>query len=164
MAVDEPPFDDVRVRQAFRLIADRQALIDGALSGYGTIGNDLAGSGLPYYMEACRGARQDLDRARALLAEAGQENLEVTLHTSDIVPGFVEAATLFAEQAKAAGVTVNIKREAANAYFNTVLLYTKLPFAQSFWTYSSLAAWYTQSLLSDAVWNETHFRDEATTS
>ena len=103
---------------------------------------------------------QDLEQARSLLAEAGHENLEVTLHTSDIVPGFVEAATLFAEQAREAGVTVNIKREAANAYFDTSLLYTKLPFAQSFWTYSSLAAWYTQSVLSDAVWNETHFRDE----
>ena len=60
-----------------------------------------------------------------------------------------------------AGVTVNIKREAANAYFDTNLLYTKLPFAQSFWTYSSLAAWYTQAVLSDAVWNETHFREKA---
>ena len=159
MAVDEEPFDDVRVRQAFRLIADRQALIDGALSGYGTIGNDLAGSGLPYYMDV-EAPAQDLEQARSLLAEAGHENLEVTLHTSDIVPGFVEAATLFAEQARDAGVTVNVKREASNAYFDTSLLYTKLPFAQSFWTYSSLAAWYTQALLSDAVWNETHFRDE----
>jgi peptide/nickel transport system substrate-binding protein len=158
MRVDQPPFDDVRVRQAFRLIADRQALIDGALGGYGTVGNDLAGSGLPYYMEA-EAPEQDLEQARSLLAEAGQENLEVTLHTSDIVPGFVEAATLFAEQAREAGVTINVKREAANAYFDTSLLYTKLPFAQSFWTYSSLAAWYTQALLSDAVWNETHFRD-----
>ena len=33
---------------------------------------------------------QDLEQARSL-AEAGHENLEVTLHTSDIVPGFVEA-------------------------------------------------------------------------
>jgi peptide/nickel transport system substrate-binding protein len=158
MAIDEPPFDDVRVRQAFRLIADRQALIDGALSGYGTLGNDLAGNGLPYFLDVDP-PEQDLEQAQALLAEAGKENLTVTLHTSDIVPGFVEAATLFAEQAKGAGVTVNVKREAANAYFDTSLLYTKLPFAQSFWTFSSLATWYTQAVLSDAVWNETHFRD-----
>jgi peptide/nickel transport system substrate-binding protein len=158
MAVDEPPFDDVRVRQAFRLIADRQALIDGALSGFGTLGNDLAGKGLPYFLDV-EPPEQDLEQARALLEQAGKANLSVTLHTSDIVPGFVEAATLFAEQAKGAGVTVNVKREAANAYFDTSLLYTKLPFAQSFWTFSSLAAWYTQAVLSDAVWNETHFRD-----
>ncbi|HET9546154.1 MAG TPA: ABC transporter substrate-binding protein [Gaiellaceae bacterium] len=161
MAVDQPPFDDVRVRQAFRLIADRQALIDGALFGYGSLGNDLAGKGLPFFAEDLAPREQDLDEARSLLQQAGQENLTVTLHTSDIVPGFVEAATLFAEQAKGAGVTVNVKREAANAYFDTSLLYTKLDFAQSFWTFSSIPIWYEQALLSDAVWNETHWRDPA---
>ncbi|MDW8339074.1 MAG: ABC transporter substrate-binding protein [Thermoleophilia bacterium] len=160
MRVDTPPFDDVRVRQAFRLIPDRQALIEGALAGFATVGNDLAGKGLPYFLDV-EPPEQDLERAQALLREAGHESLTVTLHTSDIVPGFVEAATLFAEQAKGAGVTVNVKREAANAYFDTSLLYTKLPFAQSFWTLSSLAAWYTQAVLSDAVWNETHFKDPA---
>ena len=161
MAVDIPPFDDVRVRQAFRLIADRQALIDGALFGFGSLGNDLAGKGLPFFAEDLPVREQDLEQAQALLAEAGQENLTVTLHTSDIVPGFVEAATLFAEQAKGAGVTVEVKKEPANAYFDTSLLYTKLDFAQSFWTFSSIPLWYEQALLSDAVWNETHWRDQA---
>ena len=162
MAVDIAPFDDVRVREAFRLIPDRQALIDGALFGFGTVGNDLAGKGMPFYAEDLPPREQDLDEARALLAAAGHENLTVTLHTSDIVPGFVEAATLFAQQAQGAGVTVNVKREPANAYFDTSLLYTKLDFAQSFWTYSSIPLWYEQSLLSDAVWNETHWRDPET--
>jgi peptide/nickel transport system substrate-binding protein len=161
MAVDQPPFDDVRVRQAFRLIADRQALIDGALFGYGSLGNDLAGKGLPFFADDLPPREQDLEQARSLLQQAGRENLTVTLHTSDIVPGFVEAATLFAEQAKGAGVTVNVKKEAANAYFDTSLLYTKLDFAQSFWTFSSIPIWYEQALLSNAVWNETHWRDPA---
>ena len=159
MAVDIAPFDDERVRQAFRLIPDRQALIDGALFGFGTAGNDLAGQGLPFFAEDLPPREQDLEQARSLLKQAGAENLKVTLHTSDIVPGFVEAATLFAQQAKGAGVTIEVKKEPANAYFDTSLLYTKLDFAQSFWTFSSLPIWYEQSLLSDAVWNETHWRE-----
>jgi peptide/nickel transport system substrate-binding protein len=162
MAVDIEPFDDPRVREAFRLIADRQALIDGALFGFASVGNDLAGKGLPFFAEDLVPREQDLEQATALLREAGRENLEVTLHTSDIVPGFVEAATLFAEQAQGAGVTINVKREPANAYFDTSLLYTKLDFAQSFWTFSSIPLWYEQALLSDAVWNETHWRDPET--
>ena len=162
MAVDIEPFDDPLVRQAFRLIADRQALIDGALFGFASIGNDLPGKGLPFHAEDLPPREQDLDQAASLLRQAGKENLTVTLHTSDIVPGFVEAATLFAEQAKGAGVTVKVKREPANAYFDTSLLYTKLDFAQSFWTFSSVPLWYEQALLSDAVWNETHWRDENT--
>jgi peptide/nickel transport system substrate-binding protein len=162
MAVDIEPFDDPLVRQAFRLIADRQALIDGALFGFASVGNDLAGKGLPFHAEDLPPREQDLEQAMSLLRQAGKENLTVTLHTSDIVPGFVEAATLFAEQAKGAGVTVEVKREPANAYFDTSLLYTKLDFAQSFWTFSSVPLWYEQALLSDAVWNETHWRDETT--
>jgi peptide/nickel transport system substrate-binding protein len=162
MAVDIEPFDDPLVRQAFRLIPDRQALIDSALFGFGSVGNDLAGKGLPFYAEDLAPREQDLEQAAALLRQAGKENLEVTLHTSDIVPGFVEAATLFAQQAQGAGVKVEVKREPANAYFDTSLLYTKLDFAQSFWTYSSIPLWYEQALLSDAVWNETHWRHPET--
>jgi peptide/nickel transport system substrate-binding protein len=159
MAVDIAPFDDPLVRQAFRLIPDRQALIDSALLGFGTVANDLPGKGLWNFASDLPPREQDLEQAKALLAQAGKESLEVTLHTSDIVPGFVEAATLFAEMAKEAGVTVNIKKEAGNAYFDTSKLYTKLDFAQSFWTFGSLSLQYEQSLLSDAIWNETHFRD-----
>jgi peptide/nickel transport system substrate-binding protein len=160
MAVDIDPFKDKRVRQAFRLIPDRQALIDGALSGFATAGNDLPGRGLPFWLNKPV-RRSDPERARSLLRQAGKEGLEVTLHTSDIVPGFVEAATLFAQQAKKAGVQVNVKKEPANAYFDTSLLYTKLDFAQSFWTVTALGQWYPQSLLSKAVWNETHWRQQS---
>ena len=46
MRTDRPPFNDVNVRQAFRLIVDRQALINVALGGFGTPGNDLFGYGV----------------------------------------------------------------------------------------------------------------------
>jgi peptide/nickel transport system substrate-binding protein len=160
MAVDVAPFTDKRVRQAFRLIPDRQALIDGALAGFATPGNDLAGRNLPFWLNLPV-RKRDPERAKFLLRQAGAENLAVTLQTSNIVPGFVEAATLFAQQAQAAGVNVKIKKEAANAYFDTSLLYTKMAFAQSFWTVTALGQWYPQSLLSDAVWNETHWRSKS---
>src|SRR5262245_31355945 len=92
MAVDKAPFNDNRVRQAFRLIPDRKALINGAISGFGTIGNDLFGRGYPYFAEMPVRAH-DPERAKAMLKAAGAEGLKVTLHTSDAVPGFVEAAT-----------------------------------------------------------------------
>jgi peptide/nickel transport system substrate-binding protein len=162
MAVDKPPFDDVKVRQAFRLIPDRQALIDGAISGFGTLGNDLFGKGYKYFADDLAVREADPEQAKALLAEAGHENLEVTLHTSEAVPGFVESATLFAQQAKAAGVTVNIKKEDPGAFFDTSQLYTKLDFSQDFWAAGSLGAWFELALLSDAAWNETHWRKPET--
>jgi peptide/nickel transport system substrate-binding protein len=162
MAVDKAPFDDVRVRQAFRLIPDRQALIDGAISGFGTLGNDLFGKGYKYFADDLEVREADPEQAKALLKEAGHENLEVTLHTSEAVPGFVESATLFAQQAKAAGVTVNVKKEDPGAFFDTSQLYTKLDFSQDFWAAGSLGAWFELALLSTAAWNETHWKKPET--
>ena len=41
MAVDMPPFDNVNVRQAMRLIVDRPAMLAQVLSGHGRVANDL---------------------------------------------------------------------------------------------------------------------------
>lgn len=113
MKTDRAPFDDPRVRRAFFLIADRQELIDGALSGAGEIGNDLFGKGYQYYDDSIPQREQDLDEARRLLREAGHDpdvgtGLTVTLDTSPVATGFVEAAEIFREQAAKAGVTVEI--------------------------------------------------------
>jgi ABC-type transport system substrate-binding protein len=47
---------------------------------------------------------QDIEEAKSLLKKAGREGFSVVLPTSEAEPGFNEACTIFAEQAKAAGV------------------------------------------------------------
>jgi peptide/nickel transport system substrate-binding protein len=71
MAVDIAPFNDRRVREAFRLIPDRRALINGALAGFATPGNDLPGRGLPFWLNKPV-RRSNPDRARSLLRRAGR--------------------------------------------------------------------------------------------
>lgn len=121
MKTDRPPFDDPRVRRAFFLIADRKELLDGALSGAGEIGNDLFGKGYQYYPAGLPQRTQDLDKARALLKEAGAEGLKVTLDTAPAATGFVEAAGIFKEQAAKAGVTVEIKVGNKDTYWKDIL-------------------------------------------
>ncbi|MFE2167345.1 ABC transporter substrate-binding protein [Streptomyces sp. NPDC059447] len=121
MKTDRPPFDDKRVRQAFFLIVDRRELVDGALSGAGEVGNDLFGKGYRYYASELPQRTRDLDRARALLKEAGAENLEITLDTAPAATGFVEAAGIFKEQAAEAGVTVDIKVGNKDTYWKDIL-------------------------------------------
>jgi peptide/nickel transport system substrate-binding protein len=77
----QPPFDDVRVRQALAHAIDRQAIIDGAMFGYGTpIGSHFAPHN-PAYKDLTGQSAHDPDKARALLAEAGfAEGFETTLH------------------------------------------------------------------------------------
>jgi len=65
------PFSDPRVRQAIMHAIDRQALIDGAMFGFGTpIGSHFAPHN-PAYVDLTGLYPHDPDRARELLAEAG---------------------------------------------------------------------------------------------
>jgi peptide/nickel transport system substrate-binding protein len=121
MKTDRPPFDDKRVREAFFLIADRKELVDGALSGAGEVGNDLFGKGYEYYASSLPQREQDLDRARALLKQAGAEKLKVTLDTSAVAAGFTEAASIFRDQAAKAGVTIDVKMGSKDSYWSDIL-------------------------------------------
>ncbi|WP_411104966.1 ABC transporter substrate-binding protein [Streptomyces sp. cmx-4-9] len=121
MKTDRPPFNDPRVRRAFFLIADRKELVDGALSGAGEIGNDLFGKGYQFYPAGLPQRTQDLDRARALLKEAGAEGLKVTLDTAPAATGFVEAGGIFKEQAAKAGVTIEVKVGNKDTYWRDIL-------------------------------------------
>jgi peptide/nickel transport system substrate-binding protein len=157
MSVNRPPFNDVRVREAFRLMADRKQLVRNVLLGQGTIGNDLFCPIDPDYAHGIPQRPYDPEKARALLKRAGKENLSVSLYTSAAYGGMLESATLFAGQAAKAGVAVKLDQVPADQYFTDQ--YLKAPFAQSGWSYRPLVSQITQSVLPTSVYNETHWND-----
>ncbi|MEZ4734817.1 MAG: ABC transporter substrate-binding protein [Caldilineaceae bacterium] len=108
MRTDTPPFDDIRVRKAMRLVVDRQAMIDLVLDGQGTVScdNPVSTTDAYYWATECP---QDLEQAKALLAEAGYaEGLDVTLHASDTETSFIPLAEVYQQQAAAAGINVKL--------------------------------------------------------
>lgn len=157
MSVNQAPFDDVRVRQAFRALVDREAMVNTVLSGFGEIGNDLYGKGLKYYATTIPQREQDIELAKSLLKEAGKENLEVTLSTSALWPAQLESAQVFAQQAAKAGVKVNIDVQPADQYFANA--YAKVPFFQSTWECQPIATWMQTALVAGGLFNETHQDD-----
>ncbi|QTX03462.1 ABC transporter substrate-binding protein [Agromyces archimandritae] len=72
------PFDDVRVRQAVAYALDRQAILDAAWGGYGTLIGAMVPPTDPYYEDLTGEYPYDPERAKALLAEAGAEGVSVT--------------------------------------------------------------------------------------
>ena len=160
MAIDMKPFDDVRVRQAFRLIADRKQMITQAYNDLGWVGNDMYAPYDPGYPKDLPQREQDLEKAKSLLREAGYDgNLTVQLDTSDAVGGgAVAAAQVFAEQAKGAGVVVKVNKIADAEYFGAKFL--KYAFGQDFYYTRGYLAQASLNTMPGAVWNETHWKND----
>ena len=153
MAVDMPPFDNVNVRKAMRLLVDRPAMLAQVLSGHGRVANDLYAPFDADYDKALPQRHQDIDQAKALLKAAGMENLTVDLHTTDGAAGMVDSANIFAAQAKAAGVTINVKND-PNYYGDQ---YLKLAFSVDFWGTRSYLPQAALGSIQGAAYNETHW-------
>lgn len=115
MNVKQKPFDDPRVVEAFKLVADREALNKVVLFGEGVVGNDVFGQGLPGFNTALPARKRDVAKAKQLLEAAGVK--EVTLRAADVTPGIVAASELFAQQAAEAGVKVTIDKADPSTYF-----------------------------------------------
>jgi peptide/nickel transport system substrate-binding protein len=153
MAIDMPPFDDVRVRQAMRLLVDRKGMISQVASGYGFVGNDLYAPFDPGYDHSLPQREQDIDQAKSLLKAAGHANLAVDLHTTNGAAGMIDTATVFANQAQAAGVKINVIND-PNYYGNQ---YLKLAFSIDFWGTRSYLNQVQQGSLPNSPYNETHW-------
>jgi peptide/nickel transport system substrate-binding protein len=153
--VDQKPFKDVRVRQAMRLIVDRQQMLDLVFGGFGTLGNDVFGIWAPEYDHSLPQRHQDIDQAKSLLKAAGQEDLHVTLVTADIAQGTVLAAQVFAQQASEAGVSVSVDDVTVNEFYGSN--YLSWTFAQDYWFYNFYLPQVSLATLPTAPFNETHW-------
>jgi peptide/nickel transport system substrate-binding protein len=153
MAIDMPPFDDNNVRQAFRLMVDRNAMLQQVFSGHGRVANDLYSPFDPAYDSALPQRHQDIAQAKSLLHKAGKDNLVVDLHTTDGAAGMVTSATIFATQAKAAGVTVNVHND-PNYYGDQ---YLKLAFSVDFWGTRNYLPQVANGSLPTSPYNECHW-------
>ena len=151
------PFSDVRVRQAFRLIVDRPQMIAQAANGMQWLGNDMYGPFDPGYPKALPQRVQDLAQAKSLLKQAGYDNnLSIKLTTSTSVSnGAPAAATVFAQQAKAAGVNVIVDNVTGDAFWGPS--YLKYAFAMDNWGTRGYLAQAGFGTVPGALYDETHW-------
>ncbi|MDA0786451.1 MAG: ABC transporter substrate-binding protein [Proteobacteria bacterium] len=156
MWTDTPPFDDVRVRTAMKLVVDREAIVETVLLGYGEPGNDVPIP--PSSPNAYRSdiKVQDIGKAKELLAEAGYPNgLDVDLYTSDSFSGMKLLAEVYAEMAKEAGIRVNVVNTPVEGYWDTIWL--KYPLVISYMAARPPGEALANTYLTTSPWNETHW-------
>ncbi|MBC7133877.1 MAG: ABC transporter substrate-binding protein [Roseovarius sp.] len=154
---DVPPFDDMRVRRALRLVVDREEMLDLALDGGGVISCDTPVAPNDQYRVAMD-CPPDIARARALLAEAGYpDGIDIKVHVSSLDQSWPVIGVAFQEQAARAGIGVTLVNAAADGYWSQVWM-KKDAFATS-WGERPADQVLNEAFHSGARWNESRYHN-----
>src|SRR5215207_2374518 len=165
MRTDKEPFNDKRVRQAVALLLNRDNIVKGLLEEKADYGNDSPMA--PVYKTTDKSVhqrKQDVEKAKALLAEAGKENFSVELRTWRVfeVPQY---AALIQNDLKAAGINVKLNITDAATYYGDAV-YGKSPWLDSTFGITEYGhrgvpnVFLDAPLKSDGTWNSAHFKNK----
>jgi peptide/nickel transport system substrate-binding protein len=121
MQANMAPFDNPKVREAFKYLIDRPALRAAALFGQGSLGNDLPLPPGNIYLPSFPQRSQDLAKAKALLDESGVGKLTLDIFTTSERPPAPKMALALAEAAGKIGVTLTIRDVPYTEYIANVM-------------------------------------------
>ncbi len=158
MMIDRDPYSNADLRTALKYAIDREAVLKTMFSGFGTVGNDSPiPRGDPYFNTSLPQTAYDPDKAAFHFKKAGSPG-GILLQASDAAfGGAVDMAQLFQNNAKKAGITIEVKKEPADGFWDNVWL--KAPFMTSYWGGRPAATqMFGVAYKSDAPWNDTHWK------
>ncbi len=161
MSCNKEPFTDVNVRRALKYAVNREELVEKILFGYGSVGNDHPiGRGQRFYNSELAQTEYDPDKAKCYLKEAGLDSLSVDLSAADAAfAGAVDAAVLYQNSAKAAGIDVNVNRVPNDGYWSDVWM--KKPFSAVYWGGRPVEdQMFTTAYATGAAWNDTFWSND----
>jgi peptide/nickel transport system substrate-binding protein len=156
--VDVAPFKDVAVRKAVKLSLDRKAIVRGVFAGYGVEGNDCCGYTDQYFADSLK-STYDPDQAKSILKKAGIGPLDLEITTAAVTDQFNPMATLFAHQARKAGINIKLNQLDPALYYTAAGGYQTRPMSMEIWTNAanSLTVFYLSFLVSGAPFTETYW-------
>ncbi|MET8658597.1 ABC transporter substrate-binding protein [Streptomyces griseus] len=155
------PFADERVREAMRLVVDREAMVKQVLSGYGTVANDILGTGDPDLAKDIPQRKRDVAKAKQLLKDAGFDlSRTYELVTTEDISGLADSATLFANQAREAGIKVKVVKQESGAFWEKT--WKSGDFYTTYWgTNDSVVFFASKTMVGEAGQNEAGWHDAA---
>ena len=156
MNVNSAPYDDKRVRNAVQLAVDNNVVLELGYRGAGTIGENHQVCPIhPEYAELPV-IKRDVDKARALVGEAGQLEFEHEIITLD--DGFnLDTGDAIGAQLRDAGFKVKRTILPGSTFWNN---WTKYPFSLTQWAQRPLGVQVLAiAYRSGEAWNESGYAD-----
>lgn len=160
MQATKQPFTDVRVRRALKYCVDRPAMLASVLNGLGEVGNDQPIAPVSPFYAGLPAPTQDIEQAKALLAEAGYgQGLSLSLVTVSSQGSMVQMAQAFKEMAKPAGVDVTVITVPPDVYLTDY--WRKSAFHTGSWAFRSsidqtlMLAYHTSADWNESLWGTT---------
>ena len=160
MQMTQAPFDNPKVRQALQACIDHQKVLDLAYRGKGSPAEDHHVAPIhPEYFKL-PALKQDFEKARALLKEAGHPNgIKVSIDVNNNAQWEVNAVQAMREMWKAGGVDVTINVMPGAQYWE---VWTKTPFGLTSWTHRPLGVMVLNLAYRSGVpWNESKYDNPA---
>jgi peptide/nickel transport system substrate-binding protein len=154
----KPPFNDVRVRQAVAWCVNRSEVVQVAFFGQAEEATEAIYSGNPLYTGLNPWADgPDPEKAKALLAEAGIENLSFQLDGQPQVPTQIKAIQVLQQQLKSAGIETTIQNYDSSEWIGR-LFGKQYDATISYWSATlDPVHFYYPGLLSTSGWNVTGY-------
>ena len=149
-------FTDVRVRQAVRMAADRNELVQLVMGGGGVVACDTPVKPDDQYRATIK-CPQNIEGAKKLLADAGYPNgIDVEVYVATLEPTWPKLAEAYQQQAAKAGIRVTIKQ--VNGFRKEAWM--KKTVAATRWNERPADQALHEIYLSTAKWNESFYKDE----
>lgn len=127
------PFDDVRVRKALAKAMNIDEIIEAVTFGYGTPANSYIPAGGMFYNPDNPRYEYNLDEAKALLEEAGVDDLSINFVVQAGDANYEQVAVLLQNQLAEAGITVNITKQETGQVWDTIVEGT-YDLSPNYWT------------------------------
>ncbi len=144
MMTTTKPYDDNNVRLALKYAVNREEMVKRILNGYGEAGNDHPIAPVNRYFA------KDL----------GMQDHTFNLHTAEAAfQGADDAAILYQEHAKKAGIKINVVREPSDGYWSNV--WTVKEFVMCYWSGRPTEdLMFSIAYAAGGPWNDTKWNNE----